>query len=85
MQRLLCKGFFAEKSLHTRQGAGRALLDGLLAEARRRGFRRVSLETGTQEGFAAARRLYRGAGLAACPPFGDYRATPDNVYFTREL
>lgn len=65
------------------QGIGRALLDGLLDEARQRGFERVSLETGTQDGFAAARRLYVRAGFVECPPFGDYRATPNNVYFTR--
>jgi putative acetyltransferase len=78
------------KSMHTlgnarSQGIGTALLEGLLREAESRGFERVSLETGTQDGFAAARRLYVRAGFVECEPFGDYLITADNVYFTREL
>ena len=64
-------------------GRSRALpLDHLLAEARRRGYRRVSLETGSMDAFAAGRSLYRGAGFSVCDPFGDYRASPNSVYVT---
>lgn len=78
------------KSMHTRseargRGLGRALLDHLMDEARARGYTRLSLETGTQPGFAAARRLYASAGFTPCPPFGAYTATANNVYYTREL
>ena len=67
------------------QGIGRLMLDRLLAVAAERGFDRVSLETGTVDAFAAARAMYAAAGFTSCPPFGDYRATPDNTYFTLEL
>lgn len=61
------------------------MLDHLLAEARRRGYRRVSLETGTMDAFAPARALYEGAGFTPCPPFGDYRQSPHSVYLTISL
>lgn len=68
-----------------RRGAGRAMLDHLISEARRRGYRRLSLETGTQPAFEAARTLYRSAGFIACPPFGDYREDPHSAFMTLAL
>ncbi len=78
------------KSMHVRsaergRGIGRALLDHLLEEARRRGNRRVSLETGTAEVFLAARTLYEGAGFRPCGPFGDYTPSPHNTFMTMDL
>jgi putative acetyltransferase len=78
------------KSMHTAEaargrGIGRALLEDLLHFARNEGYQRVSLETGTMEGFAAARRLYRRAGFVPCGPFGGYTASPDNTFMTLEL
>lgn len=78
------------KSMHTAaqargQGVARALLDHLLDAARAAGFRRISLETGTQDGFASARRLYARAGFVECGPFGDYVASPASTFLTREL
>lgn len=78
------------KSMHTAAeargtGVGRAVLDQLLATARARGYRRVSLETGTMPAFAAARALYASAGFVVCEPFGDYRPTPLSTCMTLEL
>ena len=78
------------KSMHTvatarGQGVGRALLTHLLGVARSRGYRRVSLETGTMTEFAAARALYDGAGFVPCEPFADYQPSPDNYYMTLAL
>lgn len=75
------------KSMHTTEaargrGAGRAMLDHLIASARGRGYARLSLETGVGTGFEPARRLYERAGFAPCEPFGDYSATPDNCFMT---
>jgi putative acetyltransferase len=61
------------------------MLGRLLAEARRRGYRRVSLETGTMEAFAPARALYESAGFSPCAPFGTYRGGPHNVFLTLTL
>jgi putative acetyltransferase len=78
------------KSMHTAseargRGVGRALLDHLLATARSRGYQRVSLETGTTPGFAAARALYESAGFRPCGPFSDYPVTGDNTFYTLGL
>jgi len=67
------------------RGVARAMLTHILAEARRRAYRRVSLETGAQDAFEPARRLYRSAGFVDCAPFGDYGADPNSVFLTREL
>ncbi|WP_294173657.1 GNAT family N-acetyltransferase [uncultured Sphingomonas sp.] len=63
------------------QGVGRLLLGRIVEEARRRGYRHLSLETGSGPEFTAALRLYEGAGFRPCAPFGGYLDTP----FTRVL
>jgi putative acetyltransferase len=68
-----------------RRGAGRAVLAHIVAEARARGYRRLSLETGSQVEFVPAQELYRSFGFRFCPPFGDYRIDPNSVYMTLEL
>jgi putative acetyltransferase len=78
------------KSMHTaesarRRGIGHAMLDHLLGVARERGFRQVSLETGTMAAFTAARSLYARAGFVPCPPFGDYRGSPNSTCMTLTL
>ena len=75
------------KSMHTAvvargQGIGRAMLDHLLAVARQRGYRRVSLETGSMDAFRPARALYTRAGFSPCGPFGDYPDSPNSMCMT---
>src|SRR6201998_2545174 len=76
------------KSMHTAaeargRGVGRALLSHLIDTARTRGYQRISLETGTTPGFAAARALYESAGIVPTGPFADYPETGDNCFYTR--
>lgn len=66
-------------------GVAAALLARVVEEARRRGYQRLSLETGSQEFFAPARRLYLRNGFTECGPFGDYLLDPYSVFFTRAL
>jgi len=78
------------KSMHTTavargRGVGRAMLTHLLGIARTRGYRKVSLETGTMEEFAPARALYESAGFTACGPFADYRPSEDNYFMALRL
>ncbi|MGA0571738.1 GNAT family N-acetyltransferase [Variovorax sp. VNK109] len=68
-----------------RRGAGRAMLVHIVEEARRRGYARLSLETGSQDGFAPARRLYASAGFVPCGPFGDYTDDPNSAFMTLAL
>ena len=67
------------------QGVGRASLDAIIGEARRRGYRRLSLETGNTADFAPALRLYEKAGFRSCGPFGGYAETPFTRFLSLEL
>ena len=67
------------------RGVETALLAHVIAEARRRGYLRLFLETGTQDYFAAARRLYRRHGFTDCDPFADYILDPNSVFMTVAL
>jgi len=68
-----------------RRGVGAALLEHVLEQAHARGFRRLSLETGTQPEFAPARALYARYGFVPCGPFGDYAQDPCSTFMTRAL
>lgn len=68
-----------------RCGAGRTMLQHLLAVARERGYRRLSLETGSTAAFEPAHRLYASVGFVPCGPFGDYRPDPHSVFMTLAL
>lgn len=70
---------------HLRKGAARAMLDHIVAEARHRSYRRLSLETGTAAAFEPAHRLYASAGFVPCGPFADYVDDPYSCFMTLEL
>lgn len=67
------------------RGLGRWLLDGALAEAARRGAKRVYLEV--RESNTAARRLYERAGFERAGVRPDYYSEPkeDAILMTRPL
>jgi putative acetyltransferase len=67
------------------RGLGARLLEHVLAEAARRGYRRVSLETGAEEFFRPARTLYAKYGFRECEPFAEYASDPNSVFMTLEL
>ncbi|MDZ4371755.1 MAG: GNAT family N-acetyltransferase [Phenylobacterium sp.] len=70
---------------HLGQGVGAAILDHILAESRRRGLRRLSLETGSGPAFEAALALYRKRGFIDGPAFADYEKSPFNQFLHLEL
>jgi putative acetyltransferase len=72
-------------SQHLRKGVAKALLDHIIGEAERRGYRRLSLETGSMEAFEPARQLYARAGFTFCEPFADYIDDPNSVFMMKEL
>jgi putative acetyltransferase len=59
-------------------GIGSRVLDHILAEARRRGYRHLG-------DFAAARSLYTRAGFEICGPFGDYAPDANSVFMQKAL
>jgi putative acetyltransferase len=70
---------------HRGQGAARAMLEHIVAQARQRGYQRLSLETGSMAGFEPARRLYETAGFTRCAPFEGYLDDPHSVFMTKAL
>lgn len=70
---------------YLRKGVARQLLEHILEQARQAGYQRVSLETGSMEAFAPARKLYAGFGFTYCDPFADYVEDPHSVFMTKRL
>ena len=78
------------KSMHTAEaargrGVARRMVEHILAEARRRSYTRLSLETGSMEAFFPAQALYSGFGFQFCPPFAGYKLDPNSVFMTLEI
>lgn len=67
------------------RGLSRQMLDHLIAAARAAGFVRLSLETGVQPTFLAARALYARAGFVPCGPFEGYHEDPNSLFMTVSL
>jgi putative acetyltransferase len=72
-------------SLHLRKGVAKELLSFILQEARRRGYVRLSLETGSMDAFEPARNLYQSVGFTYCEPFANYKKDPHSFFMTIEL
>ena len=78
------------KSMHTaeaarRRGIGGLMLRHIMDAARAAGMTRISLETGTSAYFQPAVALYLRHGFEDCGPFGDYAASAENRFFTRDI
>jgi putative acetyltransferase len=67
------------------RGIAALLLARIVAEARHRGWETLYLETGSEEFFAPARRLYGRHGFTECPPFADYSLDPHSVFMRLTL
>jgi len=70
---------------HLRKGVAARMLEHLLAISRARGYRRVSLETGSGDAFEPALALYRRYGFANGAAFGEYAATAFNQFLRLDL
>lgn len=70
---------------HVRKGVARQMLRHIVEVAQRRGYRRLSLETGSVAAFDPARRLYADFGFTGCGAFGVYLPDPYSVFMTKEL
>jgi putative acetyltransferase len=70
---------------HLRRGVATRILDHIIAEARRRGYRRLSLETGSGPAFEPALKLYRQHGFTDGPPFGGYQSSAFNQFLHLDL
>lgn len=71
--------------LYLRKGVAKKLLEHIIEEAKRRGYKRLSLETGSIDTFEPAKRLYASFGFQYCKPFADYIFDSNSVFMTKEL
>ena len=70
---------------YLRKGFGAKILQHILAEAKARSYSRVSLETGTNDAFLPARKLYEQFGFKESGPFAGYTQDTYSTFYTREL
>ena len=67
------------------KGVATQLLTYVIEFAIANGYQTLSLETGTQGYFNAARQLYAKNGFKDCEPFGNYQLNPNSHFMTRAL
>jgi putative acetyltransferase len=70
---------------YLRKGVAKELLQHIINEAKRRGYQRLSLETGSMVAFEPAKRLYTSFGFQYCKPFSDYIEDPNSLFMTKEI
>lgn len=78
------------KSMRTTQaarnkGVASHLLQFILDTAKQNKLTKVSLETGPQDFFALARKLYSKHGFEECGPFADYQLDQYSVFMSKLL
>ncbi|MGO2235277.1 N-acetyltransferase [Marinomonas sp. UCMA 3892] len=67
------------------KGIASTLLRHIIDVAKQKGLNKISLETGSQDFFAPARKLYAKHDFIECGPFADYKLDPYSVFMTRNL
>lgn len=67
------------------KGVASKLLQHIIGEAKRRGYAKLSLETGSMDYFIPARKLYEKFGFVVCGPFGEYQEDPYSTFMTKTL
>lgn len=70
---------------HLRKGVAALIIERVLKEAKQRGYKRISLETGASENFIPAQKLYEKYGFIYCGPFADYKDDSNSVFMTLEI
>jgi len=70
---------------YLRRGVAAALLERIIEEARARGLRRLSLETGSGPAFEPALALYRRRGFVNGEAFSDYQKSDFNQFLHLEI
>jgi len=67
------------------KGIGSKMLEHIIAEATRRHYTWLYLETGSMAGFAPARALYAKYGFRYRAPFDNYHEDPNSVFMEKSL
>jgi putative acetyltransferase len=67
------------------RGAGRTVLEVIIATAKQRGYKKLNLETGSHPAFDPAHQLYLSKGFVVSGPFADYLPDPHSVFMELNL
>ena len=70
---------------HRQKGMGKKIISHLIAEAKKIGIKKLSIETGAGEFFLPARKLFIKFGFKSCKPFAHYKEDPNSCYFDLEI
>jgi len=70
---------------HLGKGVGAVMLDHIIKMARERGYKRLSLETGSTPSFVPAIALYKKRGFENGDVFADYDTSDFNQFFHLDL
>lgn len=70
---------------YLRKGVAKAILQHIINEAKSRGYKVLSLETGSMDAFKPAHRLYEQFNFTYCEPFGDYSEDPNSSFMRLKL
>lgn len=86
----LSNGHAEIKSMRTslnfrRQGVAQKLLEFIINQAKKRGYKQISLETGSMDAFKPARNLYKSFGFRYCEPFADYSKDINSVFMSKNI
>jgi putative acetyltransferase len=67
------------------KGVASNLLNHIIKESQNRGYKKISLETGSMNFFVPARKLYEKFGFTYCEPFADYKLDPYSLFMMKNL
>jgi len=65
-----------------KKGNGIKILKHLIFEAKKLNIKKISVETGTGDFFAPARKLFNKCGFKLCKPFAHYKEDPNSCYMS---
>ena len=64
---------------------GQKIISHLIDKSKQLGFKKLSVETGSGEFFAPARKLFEGFGFKTCKPFAHYKEDPNSCYYSLNI
>ena len=70
---------------YQRQGVAFKILNTVIIEAKKRGYQKLYLETGSQTAFIPARTMYLNRGFELCEPFEGYIHDENSVFMSLNL
>jgi len=68
-----------------KQKIGQKIVSHLIDRSKQLGFKKLSVETGSGEFFAPARKLFKSFGFETCKPFAHYKVDINSCYYSLNL